>query len=391
MGRRLHRRRRPQPGWRLGLGLGLRTGGGGGGGGGGVAQEVGLVVPGVVEHSSTPLSPPPSPPWQDLEAGPEENEPFTEWTGDADIDAAVGRFVARRRLPANATTELLQLAVSAALVDRGGTAAAELPSPPPSPPSVATDEAPPNPSLSNSPSSRLEPLEVTTSAPPSPSLASTTLADANTNAKSAKPPSSPAATATAGNNNKQQQQPSPSSRGLIKPSTSATRLMEGIRALPAAVSKSFELSGAKGVANDAAGGVGAGAGGGAESPALVGGPSEALADFIARHGLPADAAAELNQIFESVTRQANQSISTPFMWDDIHKLIMERSAGSSLIIINLPDPPVVTPVPGMSDADAKDVYHQTIIAYMEYMEGLAESLPRVLYVHGAGQEVIQFD
>ena len=28
---------------------------------------------------------------------------------------------------------------------------------------------------------------------------------------------------------------------------------------------------------------------------------------------------------------------------------------------------------------------------MEYMEGLAANLPRVLYVHGAGQEVIRFD
>ena len=30
------------------------------------------------------------------------------------------------------------------------------------------------------------------------------------------------------------------------------------------------------------------------------------------------------------------------------------------------------------------------VEYMEYMEGLAMNLPRVLYVHGAGQEVIQF-
>merc|ERR1712194_710156 len=31
------------------------------------------------------------------------------------------------------------------------------------------------------------------------------------------------------------------------------------------------------------------------------------------------------------------------------------------------------------------------VEYMEYMEGLAKNLPRVLYVHGAGQEVIQFE
>lgn len=29
--------------------------------------------------------------------------------------------------------------------------------------------------------------------------------------------------------------------------------------------------------------------------------------------------------------------------------------------------------------------------YMNYMEGVASNLPRVLYVHGAGQEVINFD
>ena len=29
--------------------------------------------------------------------------------------------------------------------------------------------------------------------------------------------------------------------------------------------------------------------------------------------------------------------------------------------------------------------------YMNYMEGVAENLPRVLYVHGSGQEVINLD
>ena len=29
--------------------------------------------------------------------------------------------------------------------------------------------------------------------------------------------------------------------------------------------------------------------------------------------------------------------------------------------------------------------------YMNYMEGVAEALPRVLYVHGSGQEVISLD
>ena len=28
---------------------------------------------------------------------------------------------------------------------------------------------------------------------------------------------------------------------------------------------------------------------------------------------------------------------------------------------------------------------------MHYMEGMASNLPRVMYVHGAGQEIINFD
>ena len=36
-------------------------------------------------------------------------------------------------------------------------------------------------------------------------------------------------------------------------------------------------------------------------------------------------------------------------------------------------------------------YDVQSVEYMEYMEGLAKNLPRVLYVHGAGQEVIQFE
>ena len=29
--------------------------------------------------------------------------------------------------------------------------------------------------------------------------------------------------------------------------------------------------------------------------------------------------------------------------------------------------------------------------YMNYMDGVAENLPRVMYVHGSGQEIINFD
>ena len=32
-----------------------------------------------------------------------------------------------------------------------------------------------------------------------------------------------------------------------------------------------------------------------------------------------------------------------------------------------------------------------LLEYMNYMEGVAENLPRVLYVHGSGQEIINFD
>ena len=32
-----------------------------------------------------------------------------------------------------------------------------------------------------------------------------------------------------------------------------------------------------------------------------------------------------------------------------------------------------------------------LVQYMEYMEGLAEGLPRALYVHGSGQEIINLE
>ena len=32
-----------------------------------------------------------------------------------------------------------------------------------------------------------------------------------------------------------------------------------------------------------------------------------------------------------------------------------------------------------------------LLEYMDYMEGLAEGLPRLLYVHGSGQEIINFE
>ena len=82
----------------------------------------------------------------------------------------------------------------------------------------------------------------------------------------------------------------------------------------------------------------------------------------------------------------------PYKWDEIHKIIETRSAGSSLVIINLPDPPVVTArEAGVDPKQLEKVQLEQSIEYMDYMEGLAMNLPRVLYVHGAGQEVIQFE
>ena len=35
-----------------------------------------------------------------------------------------------------------------------------------------------------------------------------------------------------------------------------------------------------------------------------------------------------------------------------------------------------------------EAYNATMSEYMEYMEGLAQNLPRVMYCHGAGREAI---
>jgi len=67
-------------------------------------------------------------------------------------------------------------------------------------------------------------------------------------------------------------------------------------------------------------------------------------------------------------------------WDEIHDIIASRSKDSSLVIINLPDPPELSLEHNSESLD-----------YMNYMEGLAEGLPRALYVHGSGQEIINLD
>mmetsp|Transcript_28729 Transcript_28729/g.88048 ORF Transcript_28729/g.88048 Transcript_28729/m.88048 type:complete len:119 (-) Transcript_28729:539-895(-) len=108
-----------------------------------------------------------------------------------------------------------------------------------------------------------------------------------------------------------------------------------------------------------------------------------------------------------------------YEWDEIHNLIVHNSVGCSLVIINLPDAPnpeghdreeeeakaisaelngtiprgfSTNSLPFSSDGskaadpDLMDSY----IRYMDYVEGIAENLPRVLFVHGAGREVIRF-
>ena len=118
----------------------------------------------------------------------------------------------------------------------------------------------------------------------------------------------------------------------------------------------------------------------------------ALLEFIAKHELAGDAAQELTAIWtKSVTTAGSGSV--PYQWDEIHKIIETRSAGSSLVIINLPDPPVLSreQAEGADPKQLAALQLEQSVEYMEYMEGLAKNLPRVLYVHGAGQEVIQFE
>ena len=80
-------------------------------------------------------------------------------------------------------------------------------------------------------------------------------------------------------------------------------------------------------------------------------------------------------------------------------MIVSHSKDTSLVILNLPDPPDVGGPPPAAGADGEllpaEVHAERQMAemleYMNYMEGVAENLPRVLYVHGSGQEIINFD
>lgn len=112
----------------------------------------------------------------------------------------------------------------------------------------------------------------------------------------------------------------------------------------------------------------------------------ALQRFVERMGLDDSATSELNAIFERSQMEARQG-AVSYVWDDVHTIIKEHSEHSELVIINLPDPPEVERVGGEYPPEEYD----RMVEYMEYMEGLAANLPRVLFVHGAGQEVINFE
>jgi len=167
----------------------------------------------------------------------------------------------------------------------------------------------------------------------------------------------------------------------------------------------------------------------AAPPPPVDSPKRRLADFAARHGLGDEAVAELADLFSS-SQHGRTDSSVAYDWDEIHALIVERSVGSSLVILNLPDAPDnlapdrsggfgfsppgsplrrsagrpadVSPPPGadasgglwsVAEQPGEKGERQRLAAhieYVEYIEGLAQNLPRVLFVHGAGREVIRF-
>ena len=103
---------------------------------------------------------------------------------------------------------------------------------------------------------------------------------------------------------------------------------------------------------------------------------------------------ELKDIFSSSVKKIQAQVANPgprYRWDQIHEMILSHSPDTSLVIVNLPDPPELA-ASAKQLADGKmDEKMAELVQYMEYMEGLAEGLPRVLYVHGSGQEIINLD
>jgi hypothetical protein len=120
-----------------------------------------------------------------------------------------------------------------------------------------------------------------------------------------------------------------------------------------------------------------------------------LGAFVAKYGLDPSASSELQELMIASCRDAlvtQQARSGPVCrWDQIHEMILSHSPDTSLVIVNLPDPPELA-ASAKQLADGKmDEKMADLVQYMEYMEGLAEGLPRVLYVHGSGQEIINLD
>jgi len=113
-----------------------------------------------------------------------------------------------------------------------------------------------------------------------------------------------------------------------------------------------------------------------------------LAKFAERHGLNPEAAEELNSIFVDTANKYKEIEQGPtYRWDQIHEIIVAHSPNTSLVIVNLPDPPELAAQANLN----QEQQMQELLDYMNYMEGVALNLPRVLYVHGSGQEVINFD
>lgn len=124
--------------------------------------------------------------------------------------------------------------------------------------------------------------------------------------------------------------------------------------------------------------------------------SAALAKFIEMHGLDDELASELTSLFDETVKKAKAGGSgaknpgVTYRWDQIHEIIVSSSKDTSLVIVNLPDPPDLG---GHNDdgTQRKGATMAEQLDYMNYMEGVAANLPRVMYVHGSGQEIINFD
>ena len=117
-----------------------------------------------------------------------------------------------------------------------------------------------------------------------------------------------------------------------------------------------------------------------------------LSAFMAKHGLTPEASAELDKLVErSCKTMATQAqASGPVCrWDQIHDMIVTNSPNAALVVINLPDPPELDH--GLQTAMQKEEKLKELVGYMEYMDGLVENLPRALYVHGSGQEIINLE